>query len=59
MSASKAAMNKEIRELREELARHRQVTVALVEHFRPEDHDGPWWPLGEDKVPSWWWAEYA
>lgn len=59
MSASKAAMAKEIRELREELAATRQLMSALVEHFRPEDQDGPWWPLDHEKAPEWWWLPWA
>ncbi len=59
MSDSKAAMAKEIRELREELATHRQVMLALVELTRPADHDGPWWPLPHAQAPAWFWAAYA
>ncbi len=59
MSASKAAMAKELRELREELAVHRRVIAALVETTRPDGHDGPWWPLSREEAPSWFWADYA
>lgn len=52
-------MAKEIRELREELVARGQVITALVEHTRPEGHDGPWWPLPDRPAPKWFWIDYA
>lgn len=59
VSASKAALNKQIRDLHEELVARTQLVVALVEHTRPEGHDGPWWPLESVDPPNWFWADYA
>ncbi len=59
MSASKAAMAKEIRELREELVARGQIIRALVEYTRPEGHHDAWWPLESVDPPKWFWIDYA